>query len=185
MNSILNNLKTEMKTAQSNIYAIANSIPTTDTSRQHDVMNKIAAINHAYLILDSETHSNNKPTKTSTTKPVAKNKTAIINGEEVKVSGVKDAVFCACKNILKNNYKSLKENNDNFKSSVTGAPFASIHKDDLTSGNATEVRVANKTFYYDATKMTTNNLMLFKKMLKTINLPENYLEMQKQNAQAQ
>ena len=78
MNSILNNLKTEMKTAQSNIYAIANSIPTTDTSRQHDVMNKIAAINHAYLILDSETHSNNKPTKTSTTKPVAKNKTAIM-----------------------------------------------------------------------------------------------------------
>lgn len=184
MNTILNNLKTEMKTAQSNIYAIANSIPTSDTSRQYDVMNKIAAINHAYLILDSESNVKNSAIK-NTNHKTTKNKTAIINGEPIKVSGVKDAVFCACKTILKNNYKSLKENNDNFKSSVTGIPFASIHKDDLNTTDTTEVRVANKTFYYDATKMTTNNMMLFKKMLRTINLPENYLEMQKQVAQAE
>ena len=178
MNTILNNLKNEMKSAQSNIYAIANSIPTTDATKQYDVMKKIAAINHAYLILDSETSDS------ATTKPHnrVKNKIAIIDGQEVNVSGVKDAVHVACKSMLKNNYKTLKANNDKFTSSVTGNHFASLNKQDLNCENPVEVKVGNKAFYYDANKMTTNNLMLFKKMLNTVNLPDDYLQMQKATA---
>ena len=104
MNTILNNLKTEMKSAQNTIYAIANSIPTTDATKQYDAMKKISAINHAYLILDSET--TNATTTPHHNRP--KNKTAIINGETFNVSGVKDAVNIACKSMLKNNYKKLK-----------------------------------------------------------------------------
>jgi hypothetical protein len=174
MNKILNNLKNEMKSAQNNIYAIANSIPTTDATKQYDAMKKISAINHAYLILDSET-SNTKTTRS----PRPKNKTAIINGTEHNVSSVKDAVNIACKSMLKNNYKTIKANNDKFTSSVTGNHFASINKNDIVCENPVEVRMGNKTLYYDEQKMTTNNLMLFKKMLNTVNLPNNYLEMQK------
>ena len=179
MNTILNNLKTEMKSAQNTIYAIANSIPTTDATKQYDAMKKISAINHAYLILDSET------TNTTSHHNRPKNKTAIINGETFNVSGVKDAVNIACKSMLKNNYKTLKANNDKFKSSVTGNYFASLNRDDITCDNPVSVKVGNKAFYYDADKMTTNNLMLFKKMLNAVNLPENYVEMQKQTAQTE
>ena len=177
MNTILNNLKNEMKSAQNNIYAIANSIPTTDATKQYDAMKKISAINHAYLILDSET-------KHTTTKHHSrpKNKVAIIDGQEVSVSGVKDAVNLACKSMLKNNYKTIKANNDKFTSSVTGNHFASLNKEDLNCDNPIEVKVGNKAFYYDADKMTTNNLMLFKKMLNTVNLPDNYLQMQRANS---
>ena len=179
MNTILNNLKTEMKSAQNTIYAIANSIPTTDATKQYDAMKKISAINHAYLILDSET------TNRTTHHNRPKNKTAIVNGEKFNVSGVKDAVNIACKSMLKNNYTTIKANNDKFKSSVTGNYFASLNRDDINCESPTEVKVGNKTMYYDADKMTTNNLMLFKKMLNVVNLPENYLEMQKQTAQTE
>jgi hypothetical protein len=79
-----------------------------------------------------------------------------------------------CTDLVKNNYKALKSNNDKLVSS-SGDHFASIHREDLQCKHPAEIKSGKKTFYYDPRRMAINNGNLFKKMLKTVNVPENYI----------
>ena len=167
MNEATNFLKTSQETLQK----IAHSIPTDDVTSKNDAMNKIAAVNHAYLILNSETtkpRQNNQRKKTTA---------VIINGVKHDAKSQKDAMHIVCKDLVKNNYKEIKANNNKFVSSTTGEHFASIHKEDLKCENPIVVKNGKKEFYYDPHRISLNNGMLFKKMLKTINVPDNYMQL--------
>jgi hypothetical protein len=172
MNKLFNELKTEMKTYEKKLQNIAHSIPTENMSQHEDAMRKLAALNHAYIILESETTKENKPRK-----PQHRISTAVVNGVEHQVSGRKAAIHTVCQSLVKNNYKDLKANNDKFVSAVTGDHFASIKKDDLKCDDPIAIKHGKKQFYYDSQRMLTNNGMLFNKMLNIMNVPEGYVQM--------
>jgi hypothetical protein len=167
MNEATNFLKTSQETLQK----IAHSIPTTDIASQNDAMTKIAAMNHAYLILNSET------TKEKTRTPRNRTTAVTINGVKHEAKSQKDAMHIVCQDLVKNKYKDIKANNDKFISSVTGEHFASINKSDLKCENPTTIKSGKKEFYYDPHRIGLNNGMLFKKMIKTMNLPDNYMQL--------
>lgn len=179
MQQTLQTLKTEMKTAENKLRNIAHSIPTTNANEHAEILKKITAINHAYLIVSSECSEKKRPSRTKNQRT---SKTIIINGTEATAKTRKEALQMACRKIVQHNYKDIKANNDKFVSSVTGKHFASINKDDVACDNPTEIKSGKKTFYYDPTKILTNDMMLFKKMLKTLNLPTDYLSISKENS---
>ena len=124
--------------------------------------NKVEAMKEIYKILDTQCVKI-KPKRDTTSRKIV-----FIGDEQIDAKSSKHAIEIVCRHLIANHYKEFCSNLDKMKSSVTGKKFASKNPDDIDVDNRIEIKVGRKTIYIDSYRMTTNNMMLFKKMMNLL-----------------
>lgn len=158
MNTIIQNLKNETKLAQESFANIAS----TDNVNCHAAQINMEVMKEIYKILDTQC------AKIKPKRDVTSRKVVFIGDEQIDAKSSKQAVEIVCRHLITNHYKEFCSNLDKMKSSVTGKKFASKDPNEIEENNRTEIKVGRKVIYIDPYRMTTNNMMLFKKMMSLL-----------------
>lgn len=180
MNAIMNELKQNVITAETNLRTLAAQQITAKQENAPEykaTMHNIDIVKQVYDILGqdntatTETQDTNKQSSTNE-EPLTMNsdlrnkriENMTINNETYPIKSYKDIAVGIGSHLLKNSYPALQANENKFVSSVTGKSFASTKKSNVSCENPTEIKSGKKSFYVDTTRALANNMTLLKKM---------------------